>query len=159
MNTQSETHAALGRFCLPEYREIPDVGLYLDQVVKYINGFLDDYPQMKVTGTMLSNYVKMKLIPPAVKKAYSRDQICMLFIIVLAKRALSIEQAGKTLCRFSEERSPEEYYRRFRDALSARIREIGGEEKQKAEDPDAFLKSVTSAIVHCMYLDGCFAAG
>ena len=26
-------------FNLPKYNEIPDVGLYLDQVVKYINSF------------------------------------------------------------------------------------------------------------------------
>ena len=148
----------LRQFSLPEYREIPDVGLYLDQVVKYINSVLKDYPQMNVTKTMLSNYVKMKLVPPAVKKTYSRDHICMLFMIVLCKRALSIEQAGKTLACFSEEMLPQEYYIRFRDALGERIREVCGEEKQKAEDPDAFLKSVTSAIVHCMYLDLYFAA-
>ena len=44
---------------LPEYREIPDVGLYLDQAVKYINGILEPYPDLQVTGSMLSNYVKL----------------------------------------------------------------------------------------------------
>ena len=63
----------LNQFNLPEYREIPDVGLYLDQVVKYLNGYLDLYPELPVTGSMISNYVKLKLVPKAMKKAYSRD--------------------------------------------------------------------------------------
>ena len=34
----------LRNFKLPAYREIHDVGLYLDQVAKYINSYLQDFP-------------------------------------------------------------------------------------------------------------------
>ena len=45
-------------FSLPKYNEIPDVGLYLDQVVKYINSFFESYEDLVVTPSMLTNYVK-----------------------------------------------------------------------------------------------------
>ena len=57
-----QIHEALKRFTLPTYHEIPDVGLYLDQVAKYMNSFMIDFPEMNVTPSMISNYAKQKLI-------------------------------------------------------------------------------------------------
>ncbi len=143
------------RFTLPEYREIPDVGLYLDQIVKYINSFLQDQPQMQVTGSMLSNYVKMKLVPKAVRKMYSRDQICMLFFIVLAKRALSIEQTGRALTLLNSD-DTQAFYARFRTALLLRLTQLPADRKKEEDQEDPLLSSITSAVAHCMYLDQYF---
>ena len=38
-------------FRLPTYQEIPDTGLYLDQIVQYINGYIGDLPGMEVGAT------------------------------------------------------------------------------------------------------------
>lgn len=78
-------------FQLPQYNEIPDVGLYLDQTVKYINTFFKPLPNMELTSSMVSNYVKKGLIDRPIKKAYSRNQICYLIFIVIAKTVLSME--------------------------------------------------------------------
>ena len=107
----------LNQFNLPEYREIPDVGLYLDQVVKYLNGYLDPYPELPVTGSMISNYVKLKLVPKAMKKAYSRDQIAMFFFIALAKQVLSIDEIREALAISAEYCNTENAYTRFREEL------------------------------------------
>jgi hypothetical protein len=53
---------ALGSFAMPAYEQIPDVGLYLEQVARFINSFLTAYPEMTVTPSMISNYAKQKLI-------------------------------------------------------------------------------------------------
>ena len=45
-------------FRLPRYREIPNVGLYLEQVAKYINGYLNVLGYADITPSMISNYVK-----------------------------------------------------------------------------------------------------
>ena len=50
-------------FRLPQYAEIPAVGLYLEQTIKYINGFLAPLGCLELTGSMVSNYVKKGLIP------------------------------------------------------------------------------------------------
>ncbi|MEE1411814.1 MAG: DUF1836 domain-containing protein, partial [Bulleidia sp.] len=82
---------ALQDFHLPAYAEIPDVGLYLEQVVKYINSFFTDFEEMNITSSMVSNYVKSKLVSSPHKKMYSRDQIATLFFIAIAKNVLSME--------------------------------------------------------------------
>ena len=53
-------------FRLPRYRELPDVGLYLEQVVRYVNRYMI-LDGNELTASMVSNYVKQKLIPGPVK--------------------------------------------------------------------------------------------
>ena len=78
-------------FRLPRYAEIPSVGLYLEQTIKYINSFLAPLGCLELTGSMVSNYVKKGLIPAPVRKQYYPEQICYLFFVALAKNLTSIE--------------------------------------------------------------------
>ena len=78
-------------FELPEYLQIPDVGLYLDQVTKYINRYLRFLSGVPLTGSMISNYVKQGIIRNPVKKQYDRDQIALLMFVAVAKTILSLE--------------------------------------------------------------------
>ena len=78
-------------FRLPRYEEIPNVGLYLEQTAKYINEFLDPLPGSALTPSMISNYVKKRLIASPVRKQYSREQIAYLIFIALAKNILSLD--------------------------------------------------------------------
>ena len=76
---------------LPRYAEIPTVGLYLEQTIKYINSYLAPLGCLELTGSMVSNYVKKGLIPAPVKKLYFPEQICYLFFVALAKNLTSME--------------------------------------------------------------------
>ena len=78
-------------FRLPRYAEIPTVGLYLEQTIKYINTFLAPLGCLELTGSMVSNYVKKGLIPAPVKKQYYSEQISYLFFVALAKNLTSME--------------------------------------------------------------------
>lgn len=78
-------------FRLPRYEEIPNVGLYLEQVTKYINEYLFPILEGSLTPSMVSNYVKKHLIDNPVKKQYNRDQIAYLFFIAVAKSVLSLD--------------------------------------------------------------------
>ena len=78
-------------FRLPRYAEIPTVGLYLEQTIKYINAFLAPLGCLELTGSMVSNYVKKGLIPAPVKKQYYPEQIGYLFFVALAKNLTSME--------------------------------------------------------------------
>ena len=78
-------------FRLPRYTEIPTVGLYLEQTIKYINGFLAPLGCLELTGSMVSNYVKKGLIPAPVKKQYFPEQISYLFFVAIAKNLMSME--------------------------------------------------------------------
>ena len=60
MNTTIKTKLQnkIQNFDFPAYQEIPELGLYLDQTVQYINRYLHLFPGMEITSSMISNYVK-----------------------------------------------------------------------------------------------------
>ena len=78
-------------FRLPRYAEIPTMGLYLEQTIKYINTHLAPLGCLELTGSMVSNYVKKGLIPAPVKKLYYPEQISYLFFVAIAKNLMSME--------------------------------------------------------------------
>ncbi len=108
---------SMQEFALPLYTEIPDVGLYLKQVVKYLNETLQPWFNLSVTETMISNYVKMHLVPNAVKKQYYRDQIASFLFIVLAKQVVSLDNIQILLKMQKERFETKEAYELFSGAF------------------------------------------
>ena len=88
---------SIENFHLPRYREIPNVGLYLDQTVKYINPFLAPLGFPEITASMISNYVKKGYIASPVRKQYNADQIACLFFIALAKTSYPWKTSPRSL--------------------------------------------------------------
>ena len=81
-------------FRLPRYNEIPNMGLYLEQTTKYVNGFLAPLGCLEITSSMVSNYVKKGIVPKPVKKQYFAEHVAYLFFVALAKNMVSIENIG-----------------------------------------------------------------
>ncbi len=80
---------------------IPNIDLYMDQ----ITSFMDDQLEMSkrreddklLTKTMINNYTKNDLLPPPVKKKYSKEHLqCLIFIYYL-KNILSISDIHTVL--------------------------------------------------------------
>jgi len=82
---------------LPSYNEIPDIGLFLEQITKYVSEYLEPFEGISITGSMISNYVKKKLIDNPIKKQYYREQIADVIFIALVKSVLSLEEAEHML--------------------------------------------------------------
>lgn len=78
-------------FRFPRYKELPDMGLYLEQVTKYINGIIVPLGCNELTPSMVSNYVKKGVISAPQKKQYYAEQIAYLLFISVGKSVLSIE--------------------------------------------------------------------
>ena len=93
MNNENKTEikTLIKDFSLPRYNDIPNVGLYLEQVVKYISEYLCPLGSFSLTGSMVSNYVKKGLVENPVKKQYDRKQIASLIFIAVAKNVLSMD--------------------------------------------------------------------
>lgn len=89
--TSASLAEAIQGFRFPRYGEIPTVGLYLEQTIKYINGYLAPLGCMELTSSMVSNYVKKGLVPAPVKKLYYPEQIAYLFFVALAKNLMAME--------------------------------------------------------------------
>ncbi len=78
-------------FHLPRYDDIPNVGLYLEQTVSYITEYLNPIQKGAITGSMVSNYVKKKLVANPVRKQYTREQIALLIFIAVNKSVLPLD--------------------------------------------------------------------
>lgn len=85
--------AYLGALSHVKSGEIPGIDLYMDQVTTFMDEHLKDtrrHPEDKVlTKTMINNYAKNNLLPPPVKKKYSKDHMLMLIFIYYFKNLLS----------------------------------------------------------------------
>lgn len=82
---------------LPVYQKIPEMGLYLNQVVTYINQYLAPLGNLKITTSMISNYVKHDLIASPEGRLYKRDQIATLIFIAIAKNVMDQEDLQKAI--------------------------------------------------------------
>ena len=91
LKTKQKIADSLRDFRLPRYQEIPDTGLYLEQVAKYISSYLCVLEEGCLTPSMISNYVKKDLVANPVKKRYGREQIAYLIFIAIAKNVLSLD--------------------------------------------------------------------
>ena len=77
----------VAEFRLPRYRELPDIGLHLEQVTRYASRYVPS----QLTGSMVSNYVKQKLIPGPVKKSYYQESIAYLIFLSYIKAVMPLE--------------------------------------------------------------------
>ncbi len=80
--------------------KIPNIDLYVDQLTTFIEDNLFSNKEHQLTKSMVNNYCKNKVIPPAVKKKYTKSHIMLLIIIFNTKSVLNlpdIEKIFKTL--------------------------------------------------------------
>ena len=154
--------AEISRFHLPLYREIPNVGLYLEQIVKYINECLRPLGCIEVTPSMISNYVKKGYVASPVKKQYDSAQIANLIFIAVAKQVLSMENIAKLLSLQRAHYDTGKAYDHFCRELEAMLRVTFGLDGSLEElPPDApeeqkILRAVLVAAAHVIYLSHCF---
>ncbi len=89
-------------FRLPRWAELPDMELYMDQVISQLDKYLAPLQQGDgehfLTASMVNNYVKQKLLPPPIKKRYSRIHLAHLVIICILKQVLTIPEVKTILC-------------------------------------------------------------
>ena len=85
----------LNNYRLPFWEDIPDFGLYMEQVISLLRSYLDYLPpelkeEQVVTAAAINNYVRKRVMPVPVKKKYYRIHIAYLIMICTLKQSLSI---------------------------------------------------------------------
>lgn len=81
--------------------DMPNIELYMDQVTTYLNEKLkiakrNDEDKL-LTKTMINNYAKSHLLPPPVRKKYSKDHLLSLILIFFFKNVISINDVTTIL--------------------------------------------------------------
>ena len=149
-------------FRLPRYDEIPDVGLYLEQVAKYISSFCSPLFVESLTPAMISNYVKKGLIDSPVKKQYGRNHIAYLLFIAVAKNVLSLSQLQWMMGIQKDSYDNQTAYNYFcRELENVLLYVFGAKEcldvvGESVSDEKVMLRNTIIAVAHRAYLDQYF---
>lgn len=92
------------KFHLPRWIELPNVALYLDQVVSLLESYLANYLKEEnekddkfITKTMINNYVKHGVVKPPINKKYNKEHMAYLFVVFTLKQVYSMEDIKKLI--------------------------------------------------------------
>lgn len=83
-------------FHIPRWEELPDIELYMDQVVTFIEKNISIFSistnEKIITPSMVNNYVKLNLIPKPIKKKYNKTHLAYLIAISILKHVFTIQE-------------------------------------------------------------------
>ena len=106
-------------FHLPRFNELPDIDLYMDQVLNIIENsliiFSSENDENIITKSMINNYVKQNVIEKPFKKRYKKFHVAYLIIISILKKVLSISEISKIIN--NQDYEVEEFYNMFCNEL------------------------------------------
>lgn len=164
MNREAKIQPAVQHFRLPRYQELPTVELYLDQTTELLNEHLAILGDVKITSSMISNYVKHHLIRRPIKKRYGADQIAELFFIAVAKNVMSLNDLKAALKIQRASYATTTAYDYFAEelenvlayvfGLKANLATIGEEQSEYKH----MLRNIIKAASYKIYVDQYFAA-
>ncbi len=73
-----------------ESSEIPEIDLYMDQILSLLNSHFTEFDNRTITKTMINNYSKAKVLTPVKGKKYTKQQIIQILIVYYLKNNLAI---------------------------------------------------------------------
>lgn len=111
----------LENFKLPGWNDIPNIGLYMEQVIILLKEYLDYLPpelkdEQIITAATINNYVRTKIMPEPVKKKYYRIHIAYLVMICTMKQILPIAVISRMIPTGIPEDEFEHIYARYSDS-------------------------------------------
>ena len=103
----------------PRWNELPEIELYIDQVICVLQNnlaiFLKEENTPVITPNMINNYVKQNVIEKPFKKRYKKFHVAYLIIISILKKVLSISEISKIIN--NQDYEVEEFYNMFCNEL------------------------------------------
>lgn len=112
---------------IPYWNELPDLDLYLDQVLIMVNDLtqvITNPDDKGLTASMVNNYVKHGFVEKPVKKKYQKKQLARLIAITFLKNVFSIQEISQALNLLQQTYSSQELYNDFASYMNGSEREI-----------------------------------
>lgn len=114
-----------------DWETLPDIQLYMDQLVSYMPRQLLDFESGEtLTSAMVNNYIKAGLMPRATEKRYSREHIALLTAICVLKHVMTAKEISELFGGNSASENVADFYGNFctmlDDEMTAVLPEIDG---------------------------------
>lgn len=146
---------------IPRWNELPEIDLYLDQVVGYLEKYLEQYNANKddkiITKTMINNYVKLGIMPAPEKKKYNREHIAYLMVICVLKQVYSINDIGKLISLTIQYFELSKAYNRFCANLEISVKNVFSRKEfpnvERMTEEQYLLKNVVQSIADKLYVE------
>ncbi|WP_283621627.1 DUF1836 domain-containing protein [Limosilactobacillus avium] len=142
-NQYRQWQEQLAHVKFPRWKELPALGLYIDQVVTIVNEQLSGVGVEPLTKSMVNNYVKKKIIQAPVKKKYAVNQLVDLLVIGFFKSSFSIEEIRRGIAQATLQSYPQQAYDRFVTILDQKL----AGKKVAVENADAQTVELTSLAI------------
>lgn len=131
---------------------LPDLPLYMDQVVSYLGRQLIAFQEGEgLTSAMINNYIKDGIVPRANGKRYEREHLASLTAVAALKQVLSVRDMGTLMANGAMRGEPREAYDRFCAELDLALKGTL-EDMEGAPDP-AGLTSLAMTLALRSYAD------
>ena len=125
----------LDRYELTSYEKLPDIDLYMDQMITYLERNLNTFAisslDKQITSSMINNYVKADCIPNPVLKKYNKEHIALILEICLLKRAANISDIKQILDSNYKNTDFKETYNDFVNKTNATLHKVSAETREK----------------------------
>jgi len=86
----------LNHFSFNTYEALPDIDLYMDQIVTFLEKqlfiFQTTSTDKQITPSMINNYVKGNVIPAPISKRYNKEHIAQIDEVCTLKQVLTIAE-------------------------------------------------------------------
>lgn len=104
-------------FSLPGWEELPDMDLYVDQVVTLVSRYLNLIPQDEknplITASSINNYVRLRVMPAPVRKRYGRRHLAYVLMICTLKQSMALTEIQKVLPPDMDDEDTKQMYTNF----------------------------------------------
>ena len=138
---------------IPTWNELPEIDLYMDQIIVLMEKYLGSNPEDKlITPSMINNYVKLEIIPPPFKKKYSKTHIAYLIIICSLKQVMPISDIKSLISEKLESSSIEDVLNEYSNLYAEtteKIIELSNSYSQKNKQSSSMYLAIASSL--CRY--------
>lgn len=116
----------LNNFSFKQYHELPEIELYMDQVVTFLEKqlyiFQTSSLDKQITSSMINNYVKGEVISAPISKKYNREHLAAIEEVVTLKQVLTIAEVKQILdTRYTDNPEKGDIFNSFNSSTNDKI--------------------------------------
>ncbi len=130
----------LNQFTYKDYKDLPDIDLYMDQVVTFLDKQLAIFQtsslDKQITSSMINNYVKGEVVSAPISKKYNREHLALIQEVCTLKQVLTIAEVKQIIDeRYHKDNvQKDEVFDNFKNLLNEKNKEVVELTKNLLED-------------------------
>lgn len=137
------------------WETLPDIELYMDQVVSYLPRQSVGGKVPSMTSAMINNYVKDGLLPRACGKRYHKEHLIYLTAIGLLKNVLTVKDMKLLLDSEIQEGQEEEFYEKFLKGIDEAFERVDANISPELPEEELTQMAMRLALSSCAAKTAC----